>query len=112
VRKILPNARAVCVTLLILSSISCNRVKWTWKAEPYSADHLTKSLYGSGEEVVSCEDIRFSEFTCFDYEDMEELVFNIKRLKKTVASSNISRKSKRRFNYQANKLLSKLPRGR
>lgn len=109
-KKMQRKGQGVCVMLLILFSFSaCNSVKWDWKANPFSADHISQAVYNGRDEIVKCEEERFSEFTCFDYADMESLIFNIKRLQRQINKSRISRKAKRNFNFHTNNILKELP---
>jgi hypothetical protein len=109
-KKILELGPKGCVILLILFSVSCNPVKWSWEADPYAADHNSQALYGVGETVIPCESPEFSGFTCFTNEDIAELVFNIKRLERVINKSRVSKRTKRRYRFHINKALSKLTR--
>jgi len=95
----------------MIFSHGCKRVKWTWEARPFAADHSTEALYGPADsDVVYCSTPAFSDYTCFDSENIASLVFNIKRLQRALNSSGLKRGEKRKYNEQIHVMLKKLKR--
>lgn len=74
------NVRNVCVICLMVFSLqSC--INWTWEADPYEPSVEYKDVMNADGESVSFDDPAFEKFTCFDEDNMAELIINIKKLK-------------------------------
>lgn len=75
-KKILLCALGACVIFLA----SC-AYDWAWKPDPYSGDHKTSSIYGVDGDAIECSNPEFDNFTCFHYDNIEELKIEIEKMK-------------------------------
>ena len=79
--KIVLNVLSVLTILLILSSCKTSP-EWTWKADFWAADHVAQDIMNKDEKVVKCFEPAFDEYACLTYDSIEELEFNIEKMRK------------------------------
>lgn len=84
------------IFLTVSCSSGCGKVKWT--ARPYVGDPDNSQLVGVDGSVIKCDQPSFSTYTCFDKENIADLMTAIGR-------SKISKKKKSKAIKVINKIL-------
>lgn len=74
--------KLVPAALVIFLTVSCSSCKdFDWEARPYIGDSKQERIVNAQGEAIMCDQPVFDTFTCFDQDNIAELIAAIDQLK-------------------------------